>query len=198
MELLDGKILSDPTDPGFAEAFGLATEPQRESYDVVVVGAGPAGLSAAVYGASEGLSTLLVETRAVGGRADQPLIRDYMGFPRGVSGAELAAEAYQQAWALGAESVFMTPVTGLAPSNGGHLLEFSTGAQVRAAAVVAATGAAYRRLGVPEAEAFLNAGVFYGAASAEAQAMRGEPSAWSAAPTRRARRRCTWRASPRG
>ena len=178
IQLLDGALLADPSDADFARAFGLATEPVKAVYDVVVVGAGPAGLSAAVYGASEGLRTLLVESRSVGGQAgSSSLIRNYMGFPRGISGAELAAEAYQQAWALGAESVFMSGVSSLHPGRSMHKLEFAGGAEVEATAVIAATGAAYRRLAVPELEAFLNAGLFYGAAMAEAQALQDQPIA---------------------
>ncbi len=178
IELLSGQTLADPSDADFANAFGLATAPVKDFYDVVVVGAGPAGLSAAVYGASEGLETLLVESRSVGGQASaSALIRNYMGFPRGVSGAELAAEAYQQAWVLGAESVFMSSVCGLRPGANTHRLTFDEGAEVAATAVVAATGAEYRRLEVPELEAFLNTGLFYGAAMAEAQALRDRPVA---------------------
>jgi thioredoxin reductase len=171
----DGTVLQDPSDLDIALAFGLMEPvPQDEVFDVAVIGAGPAGLGAAVYAASEGLSTLVVEPEAVGGQAGtSSLIRNYMGFPMGVSGNRLTFGAYQQAWAFGATFQFMRAATGL--SAEGHLrrVALGDGTTVTSRAVVVATGSAYRRLGVPALEALQGRGVFYGAAVAEARAMRG-------------------------
>ena len=102
MILPDGQVLSDPTNTEIAEATSAWIDPDREDFDVVIVGAGPAGLSAAVYGASEGLETLVVDEGGVGGQASSSsLIRNYLGFPRGVSGRRLAEQAYEQAWVFG-------------------------------------------------------------------------------------------------
>ena len=172
--MLDGQVLVDPSNAEIARAFGVSTGPHRSSYDVVVVGGGPAGLAATVYGASEGLSTLAVEREAVGGQAgSSSLIRNYLGFPWGVSGSELAQQAYLQAWVFGATVSFMIEAVGLRRGREGLTVELSDGTRVRSGAVIIATGASYRRLGVPSLEALLGAGVFYGAAVTEARAMAG-------------------------
>jgi thioredoxin reductase (NADPH) len=171
----DGRALVDPTNVELAEAFGVTVRPDGDEFDVVVVGGGPAGLSAGVYGASEGLSTLVVEEQAIGGQAgSSSLIRNYLGFPRGISGAELAGQAYQQAWIFDAKFAFMRTAARLEQDSGDLALTLSDGQRVRAGAVVLATGASYRRLRVEELERLQGAGVYYGGAAAEAQAVAGE------------------------
>jgi thioredoxin reductase (NADPH) len=171
----DGRVLQDPTDLDIALAFGIF-EPvdSDEVFDVAVVGAGPAGLGAAVYAASEGLKTLVIEPEAAGGQAGtSSLIRNYLGFPMGVSGDGLAFGAFRQAWAFGARFHFMRAATSLAADGEMRLIGLSDRTTVRASTVVVATGASYRRAGVPALEALQGRGVFYGAAVAEAPAMRG-------------------------
>ncbi len=169
--------LVNPTDIEIADAFGLMTPPSPDrAYDVVIIGAGPAGLAAAVYAASEGLATLVVERRAVGGQAGtSSLIRNYPGFSRGISGAHLAYRSFQQAWSFGAEFTFMRAVTGLGVEGPERLVRLSDGSQVRGRSVVVATGVDYRRLGVADLEAMIGRGVYYGAAVSEATAMAGKP-----------------------
>jgi thioredoxin reductase (NADPH) len=171
----DRTVLEDPSDLDIAEAFGLLTPLDPEAvYDVVVVGAGPAGLGASVYAASEGLSTLVVEPQAIGGQAGtSSLIRNYAGFPMGVSGSRLAFSAYQQAWSFGSTFHFMRGAQELRSDDGLHRLDLTDGTSVTARTVVLAMGADWRRLGVPELEALTGRGVFYGAAVSEAPAMRG-------------------------
>jgi len=142
---------------------------------VVVVGAGRAGLSAAVYASSEGLNTLVVEREALGGQAGtSSLIRNYLGFSRGVSGAELATRAYQQAWVFGAKFLMMQGALGLRAEGEDRVLTLSCDDEVRARAVILASGVEYRRLDVPALERFQGAGVFYGASIADARALAGE------------------------
>jgi thioredoxin reductase (NADPH) len=175
MILPDGRVLSDPSNTEIAEAAGAPRDFDEGTYDVVIVGAGPAGLSAAVYGGSEGLRVLVVDEGGIGGQArSSSLIRNYLGFPKGVSGSRLAEQAYEQASVFGASFVFMHRVTALARS--GHLLTVSLagGRRVTARTVILATGAAYRRLGVPALEALKGAGVFYGGPVSEAPAVSGK------------------------
>jgi thioredoxin reductase (NADPH) len=169
-----GRVLVDPSTAELAAAYGVRTElPDDRDFDAVVVGAGPGGMAAAVYGGSEGLRTLGVERDTVGGQAgSSSLIRNYLGFPRGISGADLAQRAYQQAWVLGAEFLLTGEVVGLSPGEERHTVVLADG-EVTARAVVLATGVAYRRLGVPSLEALSGAGVFYGASVSEAQALAG-------------------------
>jgi thioredoxin reductase len=171
----DRTVLQDPSDLDIAMAFGLLTPLDSNAvYDVVVVGAGPAGLGAAVYAASEGLSTLVLEPEAVGGQAGtSSLIRNYAGFPDGISGSRLTFGAYQQAWGFGATFHWMRGATGLTTEDGLHRVALTDGTSVVSRTVVVATGASWRRLGVPELEELTGRGVFYGAAIAEAPAMRG-------------------------
>jgi thioredoxin reductase (NADPH) len=172
--LFDGRVLENPPNTEIAEALGLRTTPGADRYDVAVIGAGPAGLAAAVYSASEGLSTVVLEPEAIGGQAGtSSLIRNYLGFPRGVSGEDLAVRAFTQAWNFGAEYVYGNHVTGVQPDGSERVLTLSGGSQVRSRAVVIATGVSYRRLGVPSLEELEGAGVFYGAATSEARAMKG-------------------------
>jgi thioredoxin reductase (NADPH) len=171
----NGHVLEDPTDTDIARASGTTVDPDREQYDLVIVGCGPAGLSAGVYGASEGLRTLVIDSGALGGQAtSSSSIRNYLGFPRGVSGGELARRAYEQAWVFGARFAFMQRVTDLRRERDGIVVALNTGGVVAGRAVVLAMGASYRRLGVAPLEALRGAGVFYGAAAAEAPLVAGE------------------------
>ncbi|HKR98477.1 MAG TPA: FAD-dependent oxidoreductase [Candidatus Dormibacteraeota bacterium] len=171
----DGTVLMDPSDAEITKAAGSPVSPERTDFDLVVVGAGPAGLSAAVYGASEGFNTLVVDEGGLGGQAtSSPLIRNYLGFPRGISGRRLAQQAYEQAWVFGANFAFMQGVTDLRRDDYGLSLALSDGHVVRAAAVLLAMGATYRRLGVPALEALNGAGVFYGGPASEGPATVGE------------------------
>ncbi len=172
--LLDGQVLVEPSYADIIRAFGVGTQPEQDEFDLVVVGAGPAGLSATVYGASEGLSTLMVERDAVGGQAGtSSLIRNYLGFPSGISGSELTAAAYLQTWLFGAISNFTLEATGIRRDDDRLAVTFSDRSEVRAHAVIIATGASYRRLDIPELEALQGAGVFYGSGVSEARAMAG-------------------------
>jgi thioredoxin reductase (NADPH) len=158
--LLDGSALVDPTNAEIADAIG--GNPRDLSCDLAVVGAGPAGLAAAVYAGSEGLRTLVVERYVIGGQAGaSSLIRNYLGFPRGIGGAELTQRAYQQAWLFGAKYVFAREVVRLRADGGARILTLSDGREITARAVVIATGARYRRLDVPSVERFDGRSVFY-------------------------------------
>ena len=172
--LFDGRVMADPPNTDIAAALGLRTSPGTGLYDVVVIGAGPAGLAAAVYGASEGLATMVLEPEAIGGQAGtSSLIRNYLGFPRGISGEDLAVRAFNQAWNFGAEYVYGNEAIGLAVQGSERVIALSGGRQVRSRAVVVATGVSYRRLGIPALDDLSGAGVFYGAATSEAKAMKG-------------------------
>jgi thioredoxin reductase (NADPH) len=171
--LFDGRTLVDPTEGEIAAAFGIRTRPDPGRYDVAIVGAGPAGLSAAVYAASEGLRTLHLEHDALGGQAGTTSsIRNYMGFPRGISGRRLALSASQQSVLFGAVFAF-GGATGLEPGDDEHVIALADGGEARARAVIIATGAEYRRLGVPALEELVGRGVFYGATVTEARGMAG-------------------------
>jgi thioredoxin reductase (NADPH) len=174
--LPNGDVLADPSNAELSIAAGGPVDPQGSDFDLVIVGAGPAGLSAAVYGASEGLRTLVVDEGGIGGQATlSSLIRNYLGFPRGISGRRLAEEAYEQAWVFGARFAFMQKVTDL--SRAGERIEVGLAdlPDVTARAVILATGASYRRLEIEELEVLAQrgAGVFYGGPATEAPAMTG-------------------------
>jgi thioredoxin reductase (NADPH) len=173
--LHDGAVLHQPTPRDIADALGVHTQPSAEAYDLVILGAGPAGMAAAVYGASEGLETLVVEPRAIGGQAGtSAMIRNYLGFPRGVSGGELAFRAWEQALLLGAQFIFQRRASGLAADGRERIVRLNDASEVWARAVIIAAGVEYRRLGIPSLERLVGAGVFYGAAGVEAPALIGE------------------------
>ncbi len=167
--------LVNPSNLEIADAFGIMRPiPPGEVFDVAVVGAGPAGLAAAVGASSEGLRTVVVEHEAVGGQAGtSSMIRNYPGFSQGISGAMLAQEAWWQARAFDTTFLYMRQATGLAGDGGHYRLGLSDGGVLAARAVIIATGVAYRRLGIPAIEDLQGRGVFYGAAASEAPAMRG-------------------------
>ena len=170
-----GLALVDPTHAELTAALGLRTSPPSGGCDVLIVGAGPAGLAAAVYAASEGFAAQVLEPAVPGGQAGTSShIRNYLGFPYGLSGDELTQRAVQQAWLFGADLILSQSATGLRASGNDRLVRLSDGAEVAAKVVILATGVAWRRLGVPSLEALNGAGVFYGAAGSEARAMRGE------------------------
>jgi len=172
---LNATPLVDPSSAEVAAAVGVSTRLERRRFDVVVVGAGPAGLAAAVYASSEGLDTLVVERDAIGGQASSSsLIRNYLGFSRGVSGSELSTRAYQQAWVFGTTFLVTQSATALMREDGELTVGVSDGTSVSAKVVILATGVSYRRLGIPELEALTGAGVFYGASVTEAKALAGE------------------------
>ena len=168
----DGSVQHDPSLADVAAAHGIETRPSPEVYDLAIAGAGPAGLGAAVYGASEGLQTVVFEPHAIGGQAGtSSMIRNYLGFPRGISGGGLAHRAWEQALLFGAQFVFMSEVTGLSPRGDDRVMALGEGSQAVARAVVIATGVAYRRLSIPALDRLIGAGVFYGAPGVEAPAM---------------------------
>ncbi|MGE5274075.1 MAG: FAD-dependent oxidoreductase [Verrucomicrobiota bacterium] len=175
MVLPDGRVLSDPSDAEIAEAAGAPSGLEERMFDLVIVGAGPAGLSAAVYGASEGLRVLGVDAGGLGGQArSSSLIRNYLGFGRGVSGSLLAEEAFEQASSFGASFLFLQRVTALGRSDDSFALTLSDGRSIGAGAVILATGATYRRLGIDSLETLNGAGVFYGGPTSEAPGLTGK------------------------
>jgi thioredoxin reductase (NADPH) len=171
----DGSVQHDPSLADVAASHGIQTRPSPGVYDLAIVGAGPAGLAAAVYGASEGLRTVILEPHAIGGQAGtSSMIRNYLGFPRGISGGGLAHRAWEQAVLFGAELVYSHEATGLSPQGDHHVIALGDETQAAARAVIIAAGVAYRRLGIPALDRLIGAGVFYGAAGVEAPAMAGE------------------------
>jgi thioredoxin reductase (NADPH) len=171
----DGTRLEEPTPAALAERLGLATRAQRPYYDVVVVGAGPAGLAAGVYGASEGLSTAIVEREAPGGQAGQSSrIENYLGFPSGLTGSDLARRAVTQARRFGAEILTPQDAVGLRIEDPYRIIQLSDGSEVSCYALLIAAGVSYRKLEAPGIERLTGAGVYYGAALTEAIACQGE------------------------
>ena len=174
-----GRRLDAPSFRELAEAIGLATTPRHASYDVAIVGGGPAGLAAAVYGASEGLRTVLLERTACGGQAGtSSRIENYLGFPGGLGGEELSEKAYLQARRFGAELLITRSTSALEVAEPGsptpHVLVLEDGSRIAAGAVVIATGVEWRRLETPGMERLVGHGVFYGASRSEATRMQGK------------------------
>jgi thioredoxin reductase (NADPH) len=175
MVLPDGRVLCDPSDVDIAIAAGAPPDVPGETFDVAIVGAGPAGLSAAVYSASEGLRTIVVDAGGIGGQArSSSLIRNYLGFAKGVSGSRLAEQAYEQAMGFGASFLFMHRARSLTGSAGSFELTLEPERRVTARAVILASGVSYRRLGVPGLEELTGAGVFYGGPASEAPGLAGK------------------------
>jgi thioredoxin reductase (NADPH) len=169
-----GRVLANPSNEELALSYEV-TEGHLQGglYDVAIIGAGPAGLSAAVYGASEGLRTIVIERVAPGGQAGTTSrIRNYLGFPLGISGRELARRAFSQAQLFGAEFYLYRDATELRTDGEKRILKLSNGAEIESRSVVLAMGVDYRRLSIPSLEALVGAGVFYGGTVTEAQAMR--------------------------
>ena len=166
----DGSALANPTPAAIGSQLGITQQASQDMYDVVVVGAGPSGLAAAVYGASEGLKTLIIERMTPGGQAGtSSRIENYLGFPTGLSGAELAHRAWAQAVRLGAEFLAPQEVTKLCLQDGYKVLTLGDGTEIRTKAVVLTTGVSYRTLDVPGIARLSGAGVYYGAARTEAR-----------------------------
>jgi thioredoxin reductase (NADPH) len=167
----DGEALIEPSDTELAGKVGLATTPSVDFYDLIVIGGGPAGLGSAVYGASEGLRTVLVERTATGGQAGQSSrIENYLGFPDGVSGAQLTQRARRQAAKFGAEVLTTRDVTGLEVHGSARTVRFADGSSIGAHTVILATGVSYRQLAAPGLDQLTGRGVYYGSALTEAEA----------------------------
>jgi thioredoxin reductase (NADPH) len=172
----DGKAVAKPDKPDLARHLGLLVDAQQDLYDVVVVGAGPAGLAAAVYGASEGLKTLIIERQTPGGQAgSSSRIENYLGFPTGLSGAELAHRAWSQATRLGAEFMAPQEVMSMCIQDGYKVLTLTDNKEIKARAVVLTTGVSYRVLNAPGLDRLSGAGVYYGAARTEARSCSAQP-----------------------
>ncbi|HVV14076.1 FAD-dependent oxidoreductase [Amycolatopsis sp.] len=171
----DGTVLRKPGGEEIAAAVGLSTRPAEEFYDLIVVGGGPAGLGAAVYGASEGLRTVLVERKATGGQAGQSSrIENYLGFPDGVSGAQLTDRARRQAQKFGAEVLTARDVVGLEARGSARVIKFGDGSELAAHSVVLASGVSYRSLQAAGVEGLTGRGVYYGSAATEAPECAGQ------------------------
>ena len=171
----DGQVTVDPSLPDLASAIGVSFKNDADTCDVAIVGAGPAGLTAAVYAASEGLDTVLLERTVSGGQAGtSPLIRNYPGFPHGINGGLLMGRTCEQAWLMGAHIVFAQQAVGLEPRGDRRAVRLLDGTELLARTVVIATGIEWRRLGVPRLEALVGSGVFYGAAVSESRAMQDQ------------------------
>jgi thioredoxin reductase (NADPH) len=167
----DGSFLARPDIISVGNKIGLKAQASEKLYDVVIIGAGPAGLAAAVYGASEGLKTLLIERRAPGGQAGtSSRIENYLGFPTGLSGAELTRRAITQATRFGAEFLSPQEVANITVKDGYKIIQLSDGTEINARSVVITTGVSYRQLGAAGEENYTGAGVYYGAATTEAYA----------------------------
>lgn len=173
--LKDGSFIADPSLSSLASGIGLQLTATKEIYDVLIIGGGPAGLAASVYGSCEGLKTLLIERSNPGGQASSSArIENYLGFPNGLSGAELSRRAITQTLRFGTEILTPQEVKNISVKDGYKITEMKDGTLVHSKAIVIATGAAYRELDIPGIEKFSGAGVYYGAASVEAHACRNE------------------------
>lgn len=171
----DGRVLVEPTDSDIIEAIGGGTQLKEKVYDVAIIGAGPAGLAAAVYSASEGLETVVIEKQISGGQAGTSnRIRNFPGFTWGIGGHDFAYRACEQAWLFGANMVFAQEVTQIRSDGPMHTVRVADGREITTKTVVIATGVSWRRLGIPRLESLIGTGVFYGAAGSEAKAMKGQ------------------------
>jgi len=174
----DGHVLRDPSNRDLADAVGMTTHASLPFYDLVIVGAGPAGLAAAVYGASEGLKTLLIEREAPGGQAGTTSrIENYLGFPSGLSGGDLARRAFAQARRLGAEVLSSHEAAAIRRGDPYRFVVLDDGSELACQTVVIATGVSYRQLDVPGAAELVGRGLYYGAATTEALLYRDSPVA---------------------
>jgi thioredoxin reductase (NADPH) len=172
----DGHYLSNPSAMDMAVALGVEVHAGSEVYDLIIIGAGPSGLAAAIYGESEGLHTLVVEQLTLGGQAgSSSMIRNYLGFPHGISGQDLTNRAFDQASSFGTEFLFVQTANGLRDAGGLREVTFESGERARARSVVIAIGVHYRRLSAPSIERLVGRGVYYGSAGVEARAMTGQP-----------------------
>jgi thioredoxin reductase (NADPH) len=173
--LKDGTVLTDPPIQELAEKVGLHQKATQDIYDVLIIGAGPAGLAASVYGSCEGLKTILVERSNPGGQASSSArIENYLGFPNGLSGSELSRRAITQTLRFGTEILTPQEVRSICVKDGYKITELSNGSEIHSKAIVIATGVAYKKLDIPGMDVFTGAGVYYGAAAIEAQACRNE------------------------
>lgn len=173
--IVDGRALVNPSTLEIASELGAMTTPPTELCDVAIIGAGPAGLAAAVYAASEGLGTVVIEPFALGGQAGtSSMIRNYLGFPRGISGEEITARAHEQALHFGARVVHTHAAVGLRAEGPHRIVTLSNGSELRCRTVLLATGITYNRLEVPALERLIGKGVYYGATATEARALKGE------------------------
>jgi len=169
----DGTVLADPSTADLLGALGFQTTVEPGAFEVVIAGGGPAGLAAAVYAASEGLSTTVLDPMPGGQAGTSPLIRNYPGFPHGVAGEEVTFRLCQQAWLFGT-NIVVARAAGLRSEGPDRIVSTGDGAAVRARAVIIATGVTWRRLGIPGLEALVGAGVYYGGAAAEARACQDQ------------------------
>jgi thioredoxin reductase (NADPH) len=171
----DGTSLADPSTAELADKLGLRVRPETAFYDLVIVGGGPAGLAAAVYGASEGLHTVLIEMEAPGGQAGMSSrIENYLGFPSGLSGGDLARRAVAQARRFGVEILAPQQVTGVRVEGPSRIIKLAEGTDIGCKVLLIATGVAYRKLGVPGAERLAGCGVYYGSALTEAMSCKDQ------------------------
>jgi thioredoxin reductase (NADPH) len=171
----DGTTLTDPDVRDVARRLGLETEPDSRSYDLIIVGGGPAGLAASIYGASEGMRTVVVEQDVAGGQASySAIIENYPGFPEGLSGSDLARRMIDQAERFGVEILVTRKATKLGEDDGNHLVTLDDGTELSSPAVLLATGVSFRWLEAPGCASLVGAGIYYGAATAEATACRGQ------------------------
>jgi len=171
----DGSFINDPSLPDLAERVGLQQKASKEMYDVLIIGAGPAGLAASVYGSCEGLKTLLIERSNPGGQASSSArIENYLGFPNGLSGAELSRRAITQTLRFGTEILTPQEVKNITVKDGYKITEMQDGSEIHSKSIVIATGVAYKKLEIAGLEDFTGAGIYYGSASIEAHACRNE------------------------
>ena len=171
----DGSFVNDPSLSDLAQRVGLQQKATKEMYDVLIIGAGPAGLAASVYGSCEGLKTILIERSNPGGQASSSArIENYLGFPNGLSGAELSRRAITQTLRFGTEILTPQEVKSITVKDGYKITLLQDGSEIHSKTIVIATGVAYKKLEIEGLEYFSGAGVYYGAASVEAHACRNE------------------------